>query len=120
MTLRARWAAGLLAAGPAVLALVGWHLVTARPGLLEAISDGFVAYVPLDVFSAAIGSLGPLAKGLLYVGIATGVVIAGALLAPLLLRWTRERPWQRAGVLMATAVLAFAELLVLPLFRAGF
>ena len=115
-----RLLAGLLAAGPAVLVLVGWHVASSRPGLLEAISDGFVAYLPLDVFEAGTQTFGPLAKGLLYFGVTSGVLGAGMVIGVAALRATATR--RPIGATSAIALGSFfaTELLVLPIFRAGF
>ncbi len=115
-----RLLAGLLAAGPAVLVFVAWHVTSSRPGLLEAISDGFVAYLPLDVFEAGVQTFGPLAKGLLYFGVTSGVLGAGMLFGVAALRVTAtRRPIQATGAIALGSFFA-AELLVLPIFRAGF
>lgn len=115
-----RLLAGLLAAGPAVLVLVAWHVTSSRPGLLEAISDGFVAYLPLDVFETGVQTFGPLAKGLLYFGVASGVLGAGMVVGVAALRVTAtRRPIQASGMIALASFFA-AELLVLPIFRAGF
>ena len=76
-TRRRTFLAGLVAAGPALLILVLGRLVTDRPGLIEIVSDGFSRYLPLDVFEFMVSTLGPLAKGLLTLGIAAGIVLAG-------------------------------------------
>ena len=117
---RRRLAAGLLAAGPALAALVAGRLVTDRPGLIEVISDGFSRFIPLDLFELMIATFGPLAKGLLTLGIAGGILVAGALVGDLALRATARRRPAGAGALVALAALATVELLVLPLFGAGF
>ena len=83
--------AGVLASGPALLILVLGRLVSDRPGLIEAISDGFNRYLPLDVFEALVSTLGPLAKGSLTLGIAAGIVLAGGLLGWLALDLTRRQ-----------------------------
>ncbi len=118
--LRDRILAGILAAGPALLILVAWHLATARPGFLEAISDGFVAYVPLNVFSAGIETFGSLAKGLLYVGIFGAVAVAGGLIASPLLRWMAADGSVSNGISIGLLVILVAEAVVLPVFRGGF
>jgi DMSO/TMAO reductase YedYZ molybdopterin-dependent catalytic subunit len=112
--------AGLLAAGPALAALVAGRLVTDRPGLIEVISDGFSRFIPLDLFELMIATFGPLAKGLLTLGIAGGILVAGALVGDLALRATARRRPAGAGALVALVALATAELALLPLFGAGF
>ena len=115
-----RLLAGLLAVGPAVLVLVTWHVASSRPGLLEAISDGFVAYLPLNVFEAGTGAFGPLAKGLLYSGVTSGVLGAGMVLGVAALRLTATRRPIDATATIALGSFFGTELLVLPIFRAGF
>lgn len=115
-----RLLAGMLAVGPAVLVLVVWHVASSRPGLLEAISDGFVAYLPLDVFEAGTQQFGPLAKGLLYFGVTSGVLGAGMVIGVAALRLTAtRRPIEAMGAIALGGFFA-TELLVLPIFRAGF
>ncbi|MFI5254779.1 MAG: hypothetical protein ACHQ15_04915, partial [Candidatus Limnocylindrales bacterium] len=80
-----RLLAGLLAAGPALLVLVLGRAITDRPGLIETISDGFSRYLPLSVFEAGVSTLGPLAKGLLTLGIAGALLVAGAVVGDLAL-----------------------------------
>src|SRR5512134_2815233 len=86
---RQMFLAGLAAAGPALLILVLGRLVSDRPGLIEAISDGFSRYLPLDVFETLVSTLGPMAKGFLALGIAVAIVLAGGLLGWLALDLTR-------------------------------
>lgn len=115
-----RFRAGLLAGSVALAIILAGRALSGRPGFLEAVSDGFIRFVPLNLFDAAVTTLGPLAKGSLYAGICLAVPLAGGLAAllfgPDLLRSGRAR----AGVLIALFALALAELLVLPLFGAGF
>jgi DMSO/TMAO reductase YedYZ molybdopterin-dependent catalytic subunit len=110
---------GLLAAGTALLVLVLGHLSTGQPGFLEAVADGVPRYVPLDVFDAVLSALGPLAKGLLYGGVAMGLLLTGSLLG-----LVARRPITRGGLLVegifiAGAVLLIAEGIVLPLTGLG-
>ena len=109
--------AGLLAAGPALLALVGGRALTSRPGFLEAVANGFVRFLPLEAFEAAVGAVGPWAKAGLSLGVAAGVLAAGALVAPLALRAVEGRPRRTDAI--AVGALAAAELAVLPLFGGG-
>lgn len=111
--------AGLAAASPALAALVAGRLVTDRPGLIEVVSDGFSRFVPLELFELMIATLGPLAKGLLTLGIAAGILTAGALVGDLALRLTARRRPLAAMASVLVAVLAAVELAVLPLFGAG-
>lgn len=115
-----RLLAGLLAVGPAALILVAWHVVSSRPGLLEAVSDGFVAYLPLHVFEAGTQAFGPLAKGLLYLGVTSGVVGAGMIIGVAALRLTATRQPIGATATIALGSFFGTEVLVLPIFRAGF
>ena len=115
-----RLLAGLLAVGPAVLVLVTWHVASSRPGLLEAISDGFVMYLPLDAFEAGTQAFGSLAKGLLYFGVTSGVLGAGMVIGVAALRLTATRRPIGATATIALGSFFGTELLVLPIFRAGF
>lgn len=116
---RALVLAGALATGPGLLLLILVNLATSRAGFVEVVADGVTAYIPVDVFSAGLQAFGPLAKGLLHVGVAAAIVLAGALLAPPAARATAGLEVRRAGVLIGLAGLLLAELLVLPLFGAG-
>ncbi len=108
---------GLLAAGPALLVLVAGRAITSRPGFLEAVANGFVRFLPLELFEAAVGAVGPWAKASLSVGVAAGVLAAGTLFAPLALRVAGRRG--RRTEIIAVLVLAIAELVVLPLLGGG-
>jgi DMSO/TMAO reductase YedYZ molybdopterin-dependent catalytic subunit len=112
--------AGLLAAGPALLVLVVGRGITDRPGLVEVISDGFSRYLPLSLFELGVSTLGPLAKGLLTLGIAAGILVAGAVVGDIGLRRLAVRGRARAFVTISLAALAAVELAVLPIFGAGF
>jgi len=116
---RRMFLAGLVAAGPALLILVLGRLATDRPGLIETISDGFSRYLPLEVFEAMVSTFGPLAKGLLTLGIAAGIVLAGGLLGWLALRLTWRRGPLVAAGLVALGAILLIELIVLPVFGAG-
>lgn len=111
--------AGALSAGPALLVLVAARLLLGAPGLLEAIADGALRYVPLPAFDAAIAAFGPGAKGALAVGVAAGTVVAGALLAPVALRVAGRQSAAGAGLLAAGVALLIVELIVLPVAGAG-
>ena len=119
LTRRRMFAAGLAAAGPALLILVLGRRVSDRPGLIEAISDGFSRYLPLDVFEALVSTLGPTAKGLLALGIAVAIVLAGGLLGWLALDLTRRLDPLVASASVALGAILVVDLLVLPAFGAG-
>jgi DMSO/TMAO reductase YedYZ molybdopterin-dependent catalytic subunit len=112
--------AGALATGPALLVLVLARLVFGVPGVLEAVADGTLRYVPLPAFDAAIAALGSGAKGGLAIGVALGAVAAGAILGPVALRVAAGLSPVRAGLVAAGLALAIVELVVLPLAGAGF
>ncbi|MGH3075395.1 MAG: hypothetical protein ACRDQC_10725, partial [Gaiellales bacterium] len=111
---------GLLAAGPALLILVLGRAVTDRLGLIETISDGVSRYLPLSVFEAGVSTLGPLAKGLLTLGIAGSLLLAGAVVGDMALRRLASRSAAAAFVAVALGAFAVVELIVLPVFGAGF
>jgi DMSO/TMAO reductase YedYZ molybdopterin-dependent catalytic subunit len=113
--------AGFLAGGVALAVLLLWRLVTGRPGFLEAISDGFLRFLPLELFDLAVETLGPLAKGLLYAGIAAAVVIGGGLFGVLAakVRFGGASSIVDALLIAAGAFLV-AGLVALPIFQAGF
>ncbi|MGH2408544.1 MAG: molybdopterin-dependent oxidoreductase, partial [Candidatus Limnocylindrales bacterium] len=115
-----RLTVGFLAAGPALLILVLGRAITDRPGLIETISDGFSRYLPLGVFEAGVSTLGPLAKGLLTLGIAGALLLAGALVGEVALRRLSSRTAAEAFVVVALGAFAAVELVVLPIFGAGF
>ncbi len=110
---------GLLASGPALLILVLAHTLGGRPGLLEAVADGF-GYLPLDVVGAMISTFGPLAKGLLYVGIGVGLVASGALLGVLLDRLLPPGGLAADTLTLAILGVLLAEVVILPLAHGGF
>lgn len=116
--LRAGLQAGLLAAGPALLILVAAHTLTGSPGFLEALADG-LTFLPIQVVGAAIATFGPLAKGLVYLGIGLGFLALGAVVG-VVLDPRLPRPGD-SGLALAIALglLAIAEVAVLPLFQAG-
>ncbi len=111
--------AGALATGPALLVLVVARLVFGVPGILEAVADGTLRFVPLPAFDAAIAAFGSAAKGGLAIGVAFGAVVAGAILGPIALRAASGLSPVRAGLLVAGLALAVVELVVLPLAGAG-
>jgi len=119
--------AGLLAGAAALLLLLAGRTVSGTPGFLEAVADGVVGYVPLEVFEALLGLLGPYAKGLAFAGVALGTALAGGL-AGVALR--RALPRSRPGgagllghipdvLLVAAVAWLLAEVVVLPLAGAG-
>jgi DMSO/TMAO reductase YedYZ molybdopterin-dependent catalytic subunit len=119
--LRAGAVAGALAGGVALLVLLVGQAFTGANGLLETIHNGVTRYVPLELFDAGIGTFGPYAKGLLFVGIAVALVVAGALVGALLVRAQvvgRGRPIGEA-LAVAGLVWLLSELVVLPLFGVG-
>jgi DMSO/TMAO reductase YedYZ molybdopterin-dependent catalytic subunit len=99
-----------------LLVIVAWHLATSRPGFLEAVADGVLRFIPLGLFEAGLSAFGPLAKGLLFAGVAAAVVPLGGLFGVLLL-W-RTSSWSRArlAVVAASVATLVAGALVLPLF----
>jgi len=113
--------AGALAGGVALLVLLLGQAVTGANGLLETIHNGVTRYVPLDLFEAGIGTFGPYAKGLLFVGIAIALVAAGSIVGAILVRARVVGGGRPAGQAVAVAGLAWliSELVVLPLFGAG-
>jgi DMSO/TMAO reductase YedYZ molybdopterin-dependent catalytic subunit len=100
--------------------LVLTSLVTGRRGFIEVVADGVTAYVPLSVFSAGLSTFGPLAKGLLHLGVAGGIVVAAALVAYPALRWTRGQAVTGSATWIGIAGLLIVELVILPVFGAGF
>jgi DMSO/TMAO reductase YedYZ molybdopterin-dependent catalytic subunit len=115
--------AGGLAGGVALLVLLAGPLVLGRPGLLEVVHNGATAFVPVPLFDAALRTFGAAAKGLLFVGVAVGVVAAGVLLG-LGLAGLRPRRRPVGPVRLATAASLAAwlvgEVVVLPVFGGGF
>lgn len=113
---------GVLAAGPALLALLLGPLLLGGPGILEVVVDGILRVVPLPVFEAVLTALGPLAKGVLFLVVGAGVVAVGGLLGVIVRRVAGPadaRPSPGRAVLAGGLALALAELLVLPLAGAG-
>lgn len=108
--------AGCLATGPALLVIVAWHLVRSRPGFLEAVADGVLRFIPLDLFEVGLSTFGPLAKGLLFAGVAAAVVPLGGVFGALMLGGSGS--WSRAQVAVVAASVAtlVAGGLVLPAF----
>jgi DMSO/TMAO reductase YedYZ molybdopterin-dependent catalytic subunit len=113
--------AGALAGGVALLVMLLGQVITSANGLLEAIHNGVTRYVPLDLFDAGIGTFGPYAKGLLFIGIALALVIAGAIVGAILGRAHAVGGGRPVGeaVTVAGLVWLLSELVVLPLFGAG-
>lgn len=113
---------GVLAAGPALLALALGPIILGGPGILEIVADGVLRLVPVTVFEAGLRLLGPLAKGVLLAGVAFAAVAVGGLLGLVVRRAfrppTSDRRFGHAAVAAAVA-LAAAELIVLPLAGAG-
>ncbi len=111
--------AALLAAGPPLLVLIGWHLASGRPGLLEVVADGVVRFVPLAVFDAVLAALGPLAKGLVYAAVTAVALLVAAVAGAVLLGRLRSRPPAVVGLVAALGGLLLAELVVLPAVGVG-
>lgn len=110
---------GLLAGATALFVLLLGRLLTARPGFLEAVADGVIRYLPLELFEAGLSTFGPLAKGLLFAAVAAGVLAAGAIFAFALARRALRLPPAVESLLIAAIVLLLAEAVVLPLAGAG-
>ncbi len=119
--------AGALAGAVALFVLLVGPLLLGRPGFLEVVHNGVTAHVPVPLFDAALRTFGAAAKGLLFVGVAGGVVGAGALVAIGLRRvggsgglidGLVDRPVRLAAAAAAIAWL-LGELVVLPVFGAG-
>lgn len=108
--------AGIFAGAVALLVLLAGPLLLGRPGLLEAVHNGATAYVPVPLFDAALRIFGAAAKGLLFIGVAAGVVAAGALFAVGLVRVAGGL---RLAVAAAAAAWLSGELVVLPVFGSG-
>src|SRR5205814_822417 len=79
--------AGLLAASVTLLVLLLAPLVLNADGFLEAVHNGVTKYFPTGLLDLGIGTFGPYAKGLLFVGVCAGVLGAGALTGWLLARY---------------------------------
>ncbi len=113
---------GTLATGPALLALLLGPLVLGGPGALEVVVDGILRVVPLPVFEAVLAALGPLAKGVLFLAVAGGVVVVGGLVGAVVRRLAGPVAPGSApgrGLLAAGVALAVAELVILPTAGAG-
>jgi DMSO/TMAO reductase YedYZ molybdopterin-dependent catalytic subunit len=113
--------AGFLAGGVALLVLLLGGAITGQNGFLELVANGVTTFVPVGVFDAVLGILGPLAKGLLFTLVALAVPVAGALLALGLEKAgiLGGRPGIEGAILAAGIALLVAELVVLPLFGQG-
>ncbi|HET7678445.1 MAG TPA: molybdopterin-dependent oxidoreductase [Candidatus Limnocylindrales bacterium] len=112
--------AGALAAGPALFVLVAARLVTGDVGLLDAVADGVVRYTPPSLVEGGISALGPLGKGILSLGVAVGVVAAGALAGLAVDRWLLRWAGSAAPLVVGLGAIAGLELALLPLAGAGF
>lgn len=111
--------AGLLAGGAALAVLLAARLLIGRPGFLERVSDGILRFIPLETFEAGLSTFGPLAKGLLYLGVVVGLLLAAALFGFLSRRVLVGRNPLLVGLVFAAEALVIAELLVLPLLGEG-
>jgi DMSO/TMAO reductase YedYZ molybdopterin-dependent catalytic subunit len=113
--------AGALAGGVALLVLLAGFVLSGANGLLELVANGATTFVPLAVFDAILGLLGPFAKSLLFVLVAAAVPVAGGLLGLALARWGGLGPSAGLGIaaLASGVALLIAEVVVLPLFGQG-
>ncbi len=113
--------AGALGGSVALVILLAGSVVTGQPGFLELVHNGATAFVPLDVFEAGIATFGSFAKGLLFIGVAAGLVAAGAVVAAVLARTglLASSPARTDGLWVGVIAFLVAELLVLPIFGAG-
>ena len=110
---------GALAGAVALAVLLAGATILGQPGFLEAVANGVTLYVPVPVFDAVLSALGPLAKGLVFAAVALAVPLAGVLVALLFRGVLAQRPGIGATFLLTVVGVAAAELLVLPLARAG-
>jgi len=121
-TPREGFVAGLLASSSAAFILIAGSAMTGTTGFLELVHNGATRYVPLPLFEAAVSTLGPLAKSLLFLGIVAVLVLAGGVIGALAVRFgliERRSTWTD-GLFMGGLAWLIAELVVLPLFGAGF
>ncbi len=91
-------------------------------GLLEVVHNGFTRFIPLALFELAVSTLGPLAKGLLFVGIVAALILLGGAIGWLAVRLgaVRRRSTLADGLFVGALAWLFAEVVVLPVFGAGF
>lgn len=115
-------ASGLLAGFVALFVLLLGSFVTGANGILEAIHNGVTAFIPLDLFETGIRTFGPYAKGLLFIGVAAAVPIAGSIIAVAQRRTggLSGRPGLGDALFTAGLALLAGEFVVLPIFGAGF
>lgn len=115
---RATFVAGFLAGATAVFILLVGRLLLGPPGILDAMADGVTLFLPLDVFQAILGALGPLAKGLAFAGVAAGAVLVGGLAGLLFARMSGSG----VGDALFVSAIAWllAEAVALPVAGAGF
>ncbi|HWP62294.1 MAG TPA: molybdopterin-dependent oxidoreductase [Candidatus Binatia bacterium] len=113
--------AGALSGAVALVVLLVGPPLLGGPGFLELVHNGATAFVPLPLFDALLRALGPAAKGLLFVGVAAAVPMAGALLALVVasVGGTGLGAPLRGRPLAALAAWLLGELVVLPLFGQG-
>src|SRR5579864_3750737 len=91
---RIGFAAGVIAAGVMLLAIVVLRLLGGVESLPEIVAEGILVNLPGALFSAVLDSLQHSAKPLFYVGIAIGMLLVGGGLG----RLFAGRPtWQRAA-----------------------
>ena len=113
--------AGLLAASVTLLVLLLAPLVLNADGFLEAVHNGVTKYFPTGLLDLGIGTFGPYAKGLLFVGVCAGVLGAGALTGWLLARYAglgMGGPIYET-VFVSGLTFLLAEVVVLPVFQVG-
>ena len=115
---RAVFVAGLLAGATAVFVLSVGRMVLGPPGFLDTIADGLTLFVPLDVFEAVLGALGPFAKGFAFAGVAAGATLAGGIAGLAFARIAGTGTGD--ALLISGGTWLLAELVALPLAGAGF
>lgn len=120
--------AGLLAGAAAVFVLSVGRIALGPPGFLDTIADGLTLFLPLSVFEALLGALGPLAKGLAFAGVAAGAVAFGGVAGLAFERLVdRNRdgtggaaPGLGDALFVSAVAWLLAEVAVLPVVGAGF
>lgn len=113
---------GLLAGSAAAFVLLFGSTWSGMVGLLEVVHNGFTRFVPLALFELAVSTLGPLAKGLLFVGIVAALILLGGAIGWLAVRLgaVGRRSSFADGLFVGALAWLFAEVVVLPVFGAGF
>ncbi|MFN2483494.1 MAG: molybdopterin-dependent oxidoreductase [Candidatus Limnocylindria bacterium] len=100
--LRSGATAGVGGAAIGLAAAFVVRVATGVPSLPEVVAERITLVMPLVVFDALLGLLGPLAKPLLVVVIAVGVLIAGGVAGWLAARWLDSR--RVAGIALTALV----------------